>query len=386
MSFRFLCVLFSAMVLIGGALTGCRSEKTPVETSASAQPAPAPAAPPPPPADPAKIRANEAGMIPVVMYHSVGDPPARRGGPRYDRRGLNIAPETFRKHLEMMHEAGWYPVNMRDALTARMEVPAGKTPVVLTFDDGRGSQFRYLPDGSIDPDCVVGILEAFNRRHPDWPLRGTFYLNSNRNNPVPFWQRGKEAQKIQYMLAKGFEIGNHSSTHSSMANMSAARLQWEVADCIRYIKRLAPNATMDTFCLPYGAWPRNRALLGVLMEGSEGGTSYRNLAVLNAWGGPTYPPAHRKFDPRAVSRIGVDPGYLEMWIKNLKAGKSLHPYISDGDPNTVSAPRSAERWVAVNRLEGARLVIYEDGAPKPETGKREKAPKERRKPRPLSVQ
>jgi hypothetical protein len=142
---------------------------------------------------------------------------------------------------------------------------------------------------------------------------------------------------------------------------------------------------MDTFCLPYGAWPRNRALLGVLMEGSEGGTSYRNLAVLNAWGGPAYPPAHRRFDPRAVSRIGVEPGYLEMWIKNLKAGKPMRPYVSDGDPNTVSAPRSLEKWVAANRLEGARLVLYADNAPQPETGKPEKTPKAPRKPRSLSV-
>src|SRR5215831_260227 len=103
---------------------------------------PAPTPPPPPPIDYKFIRPNEVGYIPVLMYHSFGDP-AMGSRPRYDRGGLNIRPDTFRHQLEAMYGANWYPVNMRDALSTHLDVPPGKIPVVLTFDDARGSQFYY---------------------------------------------------------------------------------------------------------------------------------------------------------------------------------------------------------------------------------------------------
>ena len=56
--------------------------------------------------DPAKLKANEIGRIPVVMYHSIDEP-----GTKYDAHGLNIHGQTFRKHLEMMAKAGWYPMS-----------------------------------------------------------------------------------------------------------------------------------------------------------------------------------------------------------------------------------------------------------------------------------
>ncbi len=50
------------------------------------------------------------------MYHAIGGP--ARKGVRYDTQGLNIAPETFRKQLDLMYAAHWHPVNMRDVLTS----------------------------------------------------------------------------------------------------------------------------------------------------------------------------------------------------------------------------------------------------------------------------
>src|SRR2546423_355133 len=90
---------------------------------------------------------NELGCIPILEYHSIGGEAEFNDGVRYDKHGLNIAPETLERQLERMYAAGWYPVNMRDILTARIRVPRGRIPVVLTFDDARPSQFRYLPNG-----------------------------------------------------------------------------------------------------------------------------------------------------------------------------------------------------------------------------------------------
>ncbi len=305
-----------------------------------------------------KVQPNELGRIPILMYHAIGAPATR--GARYDRQGLNIRPETFRNQLKLMYDAGWYPINMRDALSAHIDVPAGKIPVVLTFDDARGSQFFYRK-GRLDPTCAVAIMEDFHREHPDWPLRGTFYvMGASKWNPVPFYQDGLEAKKLQQLVKEGFEVANHSTSHRSMRRMNAGTLAWEMATCARYVKQREPAATMDTMALPYGDQPRDRKMWDVLLKGSDGGTSYENRCILLAWGGPAYPPVHKRFDRKQIPRMGSEPGYIESWIKRLKPGKEYSPYVSDGDPNALTVPRSKEKQVDLGKLDGARLVIWDD--------------------------
>ncbi len=321
----------------------------------AAAPAPAPAVLSP--QQMARLHADESGHIPILMYHAIGAR-ARAGRPQYDSQGLNISPQTFRNQLALMEAAHWYPVNMRDILTSHLNVPAGKTPVVITFDDARGTQFRYLPNGKIDPNCAVGILEAFHAKHADWPLRGTFYvLPKSAWNPAPFWQPGKETQKLQALAADGFEIANHSTTHRMMTHLSGAELCWEMAECQEYVKARVPNATMDTMALPGGAAPKNHALWNTLLHGTLGKVSYHNRCILLAWGGPSHAWVDKEFNPDKVSRVGAGPGWIERSIQALTSGR-LRPYVSDGNPDTVAVPRAEAALVDPKRLAGARLVVY----------------------------
>ena len=336
-----------------------------------------------PPAQLAALRADESGRIPILMYHSIGAP-AHRGG-RYDAEGLNIATATFRKHLNLMYAAHWYPVNMRDVLSARLSVPAGKTPVVLTFDDARGSQFHYLADGTVDPGCAVGILEEFHKRHADWPLKGTFYvLPKSAWNPVPFWQPHSETKKLRALVADGFEVANHSTTHRMMTRLSGTELTWEMAECQRYVQDRAPGATMDTMALPGGAAPKDHALWSTLLHGRLGRIVYRNRCILMAWGGPSRSWADKKFDPDRVARIGVGPGWAERAIKALST-RRIPPYVSDGNPDTVAVPRSEAKFLDLHRLGGARLVVYNDppalklAALKPKSAHKKGGPKAAKK-------
>jgi len=349
-------------------LVGCRPSGAPRIVAPPAKPPVAVTRPAPvrPAIDLMTVRPNEVGYIPVLMYHAIGA--SSSAGTRYDRHGLNIAPETFRDHLQRMYDAGWRPINMRDALTGRIDVPAGRIPVVITFDDARGTQLRYLPDGSMDPDCAVAIMEQFHATRPDWPLRASFYiLPKSKWNPVPFYQPGREARKLQYLVSQGYELANHSTSHRRMDRMDAHTLAWEMAECVRYVRARAPRATMDTMALPMGYVPRTRALLDVLLKGSEGGTQYENRCILRAWGGPTLPPTHRDFDPRKVLRIGSDPGNVESWIKHLKRGGEMEPFVSDGSQDTVTVPKRFEKFLCRPRLTGQSVVTYEDRPPKPKS-------------------
>ena len=298
---------------------------------------------------------NELGLIPILMYHSVGGDAEFAGGPLYDKHGLNIAPQTFRMQLAQMYRAGWYPVNMRDILTARLAAPKGKTPVVLTFDDARPSQFRYLPNGQIDPNCATGILEAFHHTHPGWPRRATFYvLPESSYNGVPFDQDGLETKKLQFLWRHGYELGNHTTSHRSLADLSITTLRWEMAYCARYFHSQVPEATLRTMALPYGIAPRDPARWKFLLDGRQGGTRYHNRCILLAKGGPAFAPTDKRFDPRRIPRVEAAPGEIERWLSPAHAAAL---YVSDGNPNTVTVPLSAKSLVDPSRLDGARLVV-----------------------------
>ena len=353
---------FAAPVLALGLLAGCAAHKNEGQAAAATvpprpvAPAPRPLQPPMPAAQMAALHVDESGRIPIFMYHSIGAPAHR--GTQYDKEGLNISPDTFRKQLALMYAANWYPMNMRDILTARLDVPAGKTPVVLTFDDARGSQFHYLKDGTVDPNCAVGILQAFHKTHPDWPLKATFYvLPKSAWNPAPFWQPGTETKKLRALVADGFEIGNHTTTHRMMGRLPATELIWETAGCERYVDSHVPGWKMDTMALPGGDYPKNKALWADLRSGKLGDVTYSNRCLLMAWGDPSRNWVDKKFNADRIPRIGVSPGWAERRIKDLRTGL-IPEYVSDGNPDTVAMPRSEVQYINPKRLEGARLVAY----------------------------
>ena len=358
---RYLLIL--PLTLVALCLAGCRSPRF-QSARAMLPPRVKPAAVRPA-TNIAAVHPNEVGLIPILMYHDVGGP-ANGRGPRFDLHGWNIRPDTLRKQLELMYAANWRPVNMHDALDASLDVPAGKIPVVLTFDDGRGGQLRYRRDGKMDPNCAVAIMEEFHKDHPDWPLRGTFFvMPRSKWGPDPFYQEASASKKLHYLIKQGFEIANHSTSHRLMTRMDAHTLQWELAECVRGIKKLAPEATMDTFALPYGAAPKDEGLWPFLLKGQDGPTQYQNRCMLIAWGGPAYPPAHKRFDVRRLTRIGSDPGDIERWIKRLKPNRALKPYVSDGDPAFVSVTRSAQKWVNPHQLGTVKLYVWNDLPSKP---------------------
>jgi peptidoglycan/xylan/chitin deacetylase (PgdA/CDA1 family) len=336
-----------------------------VITSELAVPEPVvvPVAPDPPQIDLQKVKPNEVGRIPIVMYHDIG------ASSNYDSLGLNISRDKFKKQLQAMKDAGWYPITMRSVALGDIDVPAGKTPVVITFDDGRATTFRTLPDGRVDPNCAVAIFEEFSKRNPEFPFRATFYLIGTS---VPFHQKETATWKVKYLIDRGHEIGNHSNTHRYMDQnaggwVSAASIQREVAEAIRRIRAYDVRATMDTYCVPGGGYPKNRSLWKYLKEGSEGGTKYKNLVVLKAWGGPSRSPFHTSYDPLEIDRIGVMGSYLESQIALLKAGIELQAYISDGDPDKVTLPRSFEKYVNKAALGRRVLRVYDLPGSKSET-------------------
>ena len=103
------------------------------------------------------------------MHHQL-----RLHGSAYD-----MTPSQFQGELMRLWRDGFYPVTAEAYVSGHMNVPKGKSPVVLTFDDATNNQIGFRPDGRLDPNTAVGIMEAFAQAHPDFPAVGTFYIPRN---------------------------------------------------------------------------------------------------------------------------------------------------------------------------------------------------------------
>jgi len=100
---------------------------------------------------------NELGRIMILEYHKIDYPEAQ----------WTRTPENFRRDLETLYAKGYRVINMGDLLDRRITLPAGTTPVVLTFDDSSPGQFRYLEkNGSVE------IRPQVCRGHPRGVLQG----------------------------------------------------------------------------------------------------------------------------------------------------------------------------------------------------------------------
>jgi peptidoglycan/xylan/chitin deacetylase (PgdA/CDA1 family) len=332
-------------------------------------------------ADLTKHKPNEAGAVMVLMYHRIdADEPDN---------DLNRRPDTFRKDLETLYKKGYRPVTALEFVENRMDVPAGKTPVVITFDDALPTQFRIKTsaDGKpvIDRDCAVGIMQKFHEKHPDWATKATFFvLPKEGRNTHPFGQAETVSDKFSFLAKKGYEIANHTSTHANMRGMSAGEVRKELATAVRSIKEIVPDAQMQTLALPYGKLPRRAEAQQALLGGADGGTNYANKAVFQAAWRPNFSPITRKntdeggrltpFDSARLERIKADarypntPGVLEYWLKWFEKNPGLR-YISDGNLDIVAVPAARKNSVDAARVSAQGKILHIYGGDAAESGK-----------------
>ena len=282
-----------------------------------------------------QLRADETGRVMVLEYHRVG------GDPDFAPE-WTISARALRRELEYLRRNGYHPVNARDFLTGRMDVPAGKTPVVLTFDDSSDTQFTLVRrHGKLvpDPGGAVGVLVDFHRRHPEWPLRGTWFVLPKADPPNDlFGQPRHAARKLRFLVEAGMEIGSHTLYHADLGRSTPDQAREQIARSVTEIRRHLPGYPVDTLGVPFGVYPEDVSLL---REGEWQGQRYRFMGAFQVAGGPSAPPGTRGFDPFRVPRIQTGRGGGQTREAFREAER--HPgrrYVSDGVPRVISFPRA----------------------------------------------
>jgi hypothetical protein len=272
--------------------------------------------------------ANELGRVMILEYHKIDYPEER----------WTRTPENFRRDLETLYARGYRLQSLNSLVERRITVPAGTTPVVLTFDDSSAGQFRYIERNGaleIDPKSGVGVLEAFIREKPDFGRAATFFVLPGAKPPNDlFNQKEYQGRKLRWLVEHGYELGNHTLWHANLGKYDEAVVRTQLADAQVWVQRHVPDYRFRTLALPHGVYPRD---VSWALNGTAKGSSYRHEAILMVAGGAAASPFARTFDPVRLPRVQAVENDLKFWLTHFERNPDDR-YVSDGDPDTVTVP------------------------------------------------
>lgn len=301
---------------------------------------------------------NELGRIPVVMFHKFVDAFEPKTEKNY-----TTTYAMFETLLETLYEKGFRLISMQDFLSGRISVPAGTRPIVFTFDDGTASQYS-LDDANgmlqVKPATAVGVMQRFQKIHPDFGLKGIFFLTMDAGNNT-FPGKGILKERISLLRDLGFEVGSHTWGHVDFTE-KGAREDVETALGLnqKAITEIMPDIVFHALALPYGGRPKDKSIRPYLAEGSWKGTPYRNEGVFAVGSGPSVTVFDKRFDPLYISRVratGKIPAEadLDWWL--AEAGSKTF-YVSDGNPDTLVIPEGGDVYLNPENIGELRIIRY----------------------------
>lgn len=283
------------------------------------------------------INYNEMGQIMIIMYHKFSDKETDEWTRSF---------ENFKKDLQILYDKGYRPINLKDYINGDINVPAGCTPVIFTFDDGTSGQFNLIEQNGklmANPKSAVGIMEEFSRNHPDFPLKGTFFINYTGF----FHGKGTPKERLQYLVDKGFEIGNHTVNHANLSRLTPEGIQKELGEHVKKTQELLPGYIVDELSLPFGI--TSKKFLQFVEKGEFEGIQYQNRAILLVGANPALSPIDKNVNMLNLPRIrarGYKPveGDMYYWLHYFDVNPSLR-FISDGNRNIFTIPSSLKNRV-----------------------------------------
>ncbi len=296
---------------------------------------------------------NEMNEVVIAMYHGVTSKVKNSDT-------VHRSVEGFKKDLQLLYDNGYRAITMEDLMTNNINVPAGYTPIVLTFDDGLSSSFSMSKDsnGNLVPreDCAVDLINDFNKKHPDFGTHAMFYVYTSQQ---PFRGAGTVDDAIDYLLKNGYEVGGHTYSHRYLSKMSIEEIQMEMGYSTGYISKHSDGFKAKYVAYPYGVMASDEKL-PYLLKGKYEDFSYNfHSGVLAAPNSNTSTLVYsNKFDKYRVGRYrGTNNATYDLNWKVKNDAKNGKQFISDGDPNTVTILERDLNKVNLDTLKNKKLIV-----------------------------
>ena len=283
---------------------------------------------------------NELGRVPIMMYHGIREKTSSSTGTvggNVDKDGYNRTPDAFRKDLEFYYEKGYRMIRLNDYIDGKIDVEYGKSPIILTFDDGNEDNIRVtgLDDNGdiiIDENSAVGILEAFKKKHPDANVTATFFVNGGIFNQTEY-----NDKILHFLIDNGYDVGNHTQTHLDIKKSSGDRVQKEIAYVYDELEKVIPGKYVNIIALPFGSpYVKTHENYKYVLESTYNGKTYNTKAALRVGWEPEVSPFDKDFDMTFLKRCrAYDNNGKEFDIEMVFTNLEKNKYISDGNIDTI---------------------------------------------------
>lgn len=282
---------------------------------------------------------NELGRVPIMMYHGIREKTSNSSGigGNVDKDGYNRTPEAFREDLEFYYENGYRMIRLSDYIDGMVDVEYGKSPIILTFDDGNEDNIRVTgldKEGNIiiDEDSAVGILEEFKKKHPDMNVTATFFVNGGLFN-----QEQYNEKIVKWLIDNGYDVGNHTQNHLDIKSSSSDKVQKEISYVYDKLEEIIPGKYVKIIALPFGSpYSKTHDNYKYVLSGSYDGSEYETEAALRVGWDPEVSCFDKEFDKTYLKRCRAYDNNgkefdIEMVFNNLENNR----YISDGNIDTI---------------------------------------------------
>lgn len=295
-------------------------------------------------------KVDELGEVPIMMYHGIHNKTnaeTNYTGGNVDKDGYQRTAEAFRNDLEFYYTNGYRMMRLTDFVDGNIDVELGKSPIILTFDDGLENNIKVTgldKKGNIiiDPNSAVGILEEYKKKYPDFNVTATFFVTGDL-----FEQEEYNEKILNWLVDNGYDIGNHTNTHVNFSNVDSTRSKEEVGKVYELLDSIIPGKYVNIVALPYGSpYNQSHENMKYILNTDYNGKNYVTKSTLRVGWKAESSPFYKDFDPTFLKRIrAYDNNGVEFDIEMNFKLLDQYRYISDGDPDTVVVLKGEEYLV-----------------------------------------
>ena len=293
---------------------------------------------------------NELGRVPVMMYHGIVNKKSSETsytGGNVDKDGYNRTVEAFKEDLEFYYQNGYRMIRAIDYVNGIIDVPYGKSPIVLTFDDGSANNIKVngvTLDGEIiiDENSAVGVLESFKKKYPDFNVTATFFVNGS------LFQQSEYNEKIlKWLVENGYDIGNHTKTHVNFSDASTNESEEEVGFVYNKLDSIIPDKYVKLVALPFGSpYKKTHANFSHIINSNYNGINYETVSTFRVGWMPDYSPFSKDFDKEFIMRVrAYDNNGVDFDIDASFRILEKNRYVSDGNVDTIVIKESDASYI-----------------------------------------
>ncbi len=173
-----------------------------------------------------KIFLNFA-VVPILVYHSFGPVPLKKENAM--QLHYRVTAPVFEAQMKYLTDNKYNPISFSEYVNSlKNKVKLKDKSVVLTFDDGWESQYKY----------AVPILEKYK-------FPATFFIITNyTTRPYMSWDELKD------LVKNGFDIGSHTENHPPLTKRKEDQLKNEILGSKKALEDKL-GITVTTLAYPY---------------------------------------------------------------------------------------------------------------------------------------